>query len=199
MLKIGLTGGIGCGKSVVAELFAAYGTPVIDADAIAHALVEPGRPALLRLQQHFGPDIIDKNGALNRTVMRELVFSNAEKKKQLEAILHPLVYQEMQRRLDALSGAVYVILSIPLLLETGMQRFVDRIAVVDCPESTQIDRVKKRNGLAESAVRAIMQTQVTRQERFAAGDDIIDNSGGFTELAQQIEKLHNLYLTLGTS
>lgn len=199
MLKIGLTGGIGCGKSIVAGMFAAFGTPVIDADAIAHALVEPGRPALRQLQQCFGPDIVDEHGALNRTALRELVFCNADKKNQLEAILHPLVYQEMRQRLDTLSGASYVILSIPLLLETGMQRFVDRIAVVDCPESTQIERVKKRNGLAESTIRAIMYAQATRQQRLAAGDDIIDNSGSVTELAQQVEKLHNLYLALGTS
>lgn len=198
MLKIGLTGGIGCGKTTVANLFAAYGIPIIDADAIAHDLVEPGRPALQQLQQCFGPAIIGDDGALNRAALRELVFNDAQKKKQLEAILHPLVYQEMQQRVDTLSGA-YALLSIPLLLETCMQRFVDRIAVVDCPESMQIARVKARSGLSESAVLAIMRSQVTRQQRLAAADDIIDNSGNMTELAHQVEKLHNLYLSLGTS
>lgn len=198
MLKIGLTGGIGCGKTTVASLFAAYGTPIIDADEIAHALVEPGRPALRQLQQRFGQNIVADDGTLNRPALRELVFSHAEKKNQLEAILHPLIYQEMRQRLETLRGA-YALLCIPLLLETGMQRFVDRIAVVDCPESAQLDRVKQRNGLAESAVRAIMQAQATRQQRLAAADDIIDNSGSVTELAQQVETLHNLYLTLGTS
>jgi dephospho-CoA kinase len=198
MLKIGLTGGIGCGKSTVAGLFAAYGVPVIDADAIARALVEPGCPALQKLRNSFGPAIVDHQGLLNRAALREMVFADPGKKKHLEAILHPLVYQEM-RRLLATLNCDYALLSIPLLLETGMRHFVDRIAVVDCPENAQIERVKKRDGLPESAIRAIMQTQVTRQQRLAAGDDIIDNSGGATELAQQIEKLHNLYLTLRPS
>ncbi|MGR8933223.1 MAG: dephospho-CoA kinase [Gammaproteobacteria bacterium] len=199
MLKIGLTGGIGCGKTVVAALFATYGTPIIDADAIAHALVEPGQPALQQLRCCFGAEIIASDGALNRAALRKLAFSDAEIKRQLENILHPLVYREMQRRLDALTDGAYVILSIPLLLETGMQRFVDRIAVVDCPENIQIERVKKRSGLSENLVKAIMRAQVTRQQRLAAANDIIDNAGSVTELAQQIEKLHNLYLTLGTS
>jgi dephospho-CoA kinase len=198
MLKIGLTGGIGCGKSTVAGLFAAYGIPVVDADAIARALVEPGRPALQELQKSFGPNIVDNQGVLNRAALRELVFADPGKKKQLEAILHPRIYEEIQRLLATLNCA-YAILCIPLLLETGMQQFVDRIAVVDCPESAQIERVKKRDGFPENTIRAIMQMQVSRQQRLAAADDIIDNSGIATELAQQIEKLHNLYLTLRTS
>jgi dephospho-CoA kinase len=198
MLKIGLTGGIGCGKTTVAGMFAGRGVPVIDADAVAHTLVEPGRPALQQLQHCFGPGIVDNDGALNRAALREIVFSDPDKKSRLEAILHPLVYREMQYRLDSLNGA-YALLCIPLLLETGMQRFVDRIAVVDCPESMQLERVKKRGGISATTIQAIIRTQVTRQQRLAAGDDVIDNSGNLTELAQQVEKLHNLYLTLRTS
>jgi dephospho-CoA kinase len=197
MLKIGLTGGIGCGKSTAANLFAAYGVPVIDADTIAHRLVEPGSPALLKLRQCFGTEIIMSSGTLDRARLRELVFTDALKKKQLESIMHPLVYGEMQKLVDALNAG-YAILVVPLLLETGKQDFVDRIAVVDCPEKQQIERVKERDGIPESTIAAIMRTQVSRQQRLTAADDIIDNSYG-ADLVQQIEKLHNLYLILSKS
>lgn len=195
MLKIGLTGGIGCGKTTVANLFAGYGVPIIDADAIARYLVEPGLPAFQQLRQCFGSSIIDSHGRLNRAGLRELVFSDDQKRRQLESIMHPLIYQEMQTLVAALHDT-YVILIIPLLLETGRHNLVDRIAVVDCPENMQIERVKNRDGLAESTVFAILQTQVSRHQRLSSADDIIDNSGDAAALARQVETLHNLYLSL---
>lgn len=196
MLKVALTGGIGCGKSTAANIFAQWGAPVIDADQISHALVEPGAPALLEITRQFGPGILDSHGALDRSKLRMLVFSRPDCKHQLEAILHPLVYAEMQHLLQTLHYP-YVILCIPLLLETKMQHFVDRILVIDCPVEQQIKRVKLRNKLSEEAIKAIIATQVSREQRLSAADDIIDNSGDTTKLAEHIKKLHNLYLTLG--
>lgn len=196
MLKVGLTGGIGCGKSTAADLFAELGAPVIDADLISHELVKPGAPALLEISRQFGPDILTADGALDRDKMRELVFSRPACKKQLEAILHPLVYTEMQRLMKILDYP-YVILCIPLLLETNMQHFVDRILVIDCPVDEQIKRVKLRSRHSEETIKAIVASQVSREQRLSAADDIIDNSGDATKLAEHIKKLHNLYLSLG--
>ncbi len=198
MLKIGLTGGIGSGKTTVANLFEALGTPVIDADKIAHSLVESGKPALKLIESAFGPEIIDCNGSLDRAILRNLIFAHPDKKKLLESILHPLVYAEMLNRLKLLN-APYVILSIPLLLETNMQNFVDRILVIDCPVESQFQRVKQRDRLAEQTINAIIHSQVSRSQRISAADDMIDNSGGISELAEQINKLHNLYLSFSTS
>jgi len=196
MLKVGLTGGIGCGKSTAADIFLHLGAPVIDADQISHALVEPGAPALLEISRQFGPGILDSHGALERNKLRTLVFSRPNCKQQLEAILHPLVYAEMQRLLQTLHDP-YVILCIPLLLETKMQHFVDRILVIDCPFEQQIKRVKLRSNLSEEAIKAIIATQISREQRLSAADDIVDNSGDTTKLAEYIKKLHNLYLSLG--
>lgn len=198
MLKIGLTGGIGSGKTTVAKLFEALGVPVIDADQIARTLVEPGKPALDAIEKAFGPDIIDPRGHLDRAALRDRVFTHRDEKKRLESILHPLVYAEIQNRLNLLN-APYAILSIPLLLETNMQNLVDRILVIDCPIEMQIKRVERRDRLSERAVRTIIDSQASRQQRLSVADDIIDNSGETGELAVQIKKLHNLYLSLSTS
>ena len=196
MLKIGLTGGIGCGKTTVANLFAELGVPLIDTDEIAHDIVEPGKPALDLLEVHFGKQII-ASGSLDRAALREIVFSDPEQKKHLESILHPLVYQEIQRQLDKLLGN-YAIISIPLLLETKMQSFVDRILVVDCPVEWQINRVKNRDQLSVQRIQSIISTQVSREQRLSAADDIIDNSSTPQQLAEQVKKLHNSYLLLSS-
>ena len=197
MLKIGLTGGIGCGKTTVANCFADLGVPLIDADEIAHDIVEPGKPALGLLEAHFGKQII-VSGSLDRAALREIVFSDPEQKKHLESILHPLVYQEIQRQLDKLLGS-YVIISIPLLLETKMQSFVDRILVIDCPFEQQINRVKNRDRLSVQRIQSIISTQVSREQRLSAADDIIDNSSSTPQqLAEQVKKLHNSYLLLSS-
>lgn len=195
MLKIGLTGGIGSGKSTVARLFATHGALIVDADQVAHALVAPGQPALQRLRDEFGGLVFNDDGALNRAALRELVFAEPQARKRLEAILHPMIQAEMLRSVATLNGN-YAILSLPLLLEAHWEHIVDRIAVVDCPEPLQTERVKSRDGIPESTVWAIMQAQASRAQRLAAADDIIDNGGTTAQLAQQVERLHNLYLTL---
>ena len=195
MLKVGLTGGIGCGKSTVAKIFADLNIPVLDADQIAHRLVEKGQPALAQIQQAFGTAILNPDGSLNRKNLRELVFSDTKQKQKLESILHPLIYKTLQAELEQLN-APYCIISIPLLFETGMTHFVDRILVIDCPVETQIERVKIRDNLTIERIQSIIDNQVSRAFRKAKADDLIDNSTTDYRLAEQVKKLHNLYLSL---
>ncbi|HUL12127.1 MAG TPA: dephospho-CoA kinase [Methylococcaceae bacterium] len=194
MLKIGLTGGLGCGKTTVANLFAAKGVPVLDADQIARELVEPGQPALAAIVREFGEEFLEA-GQLNRVRLREVVFQCPERKRQLESILHPMVFDAMQRQLATLRSD-YCILCIPLLLETKQQAFVDRILVVDCPVELQYERVKNRDGLEMTEIGRIIQSQVSRQERLAAATEVIENSGHMEQLVEQVEKLHRMYRTL---
>ncbi|WP_031437613.1 dephospho-CoA kinase [Methylobacter tundripaludum] len=195
MLKVGLTGGIGCGKSTVAEIFADLNIPVLDADQIAHSLVEKGQPALTRIQQEFGASILNPDGSLNRWHLREIVFSDLKQKQKLESILHPLIYKTLQAELEPLV-APYCIISIPLLFETDMTHLVDRILVIDCPVKTQIERVKIRDNLTIERIQSIIDNQVSRAYRIAKADDLIDNSTTDYRLAEQVKKLHNLYLSL---
>ncbi len=195
MLKVGLTGGIGCGKSTVAEIFADLNIPVLDADQIAHSLVEKGQPALARIQQEFGASVLNPDGSLNRRHLREMVFSDLKQKQKLESILHPLIYKTLQAELETLA-APYCIISIPLLFETDMTHFVDRILVIDCPVETQIERVKIRDNLTIERIQSIIDNQVSRAYRIAKADDLIDNSTTDYRLAEQVKKLHNLYLSL---
>ncbi len=195
MLKIGLTGGIGCGKSTVAKIFAELNIPVLDADEIAHSLVEKGQPALTQIRLAFGPEILNPDGSLNRKSLRERVFSDLKQKQKLESILHPLIYQTLQAELEQLI-APYCIISIPLLFEADMAHLVDRILVIDCPVQTQIERVKLRDKLTLERIRSIIDAQVSRTFRNAQADDLINNSGDDYGLAEQVKKLHNLYLSL---
>lgn len=197
MLKIGLTGGIGCGKSTVTALFKHRNVPVLDADDIARQVVAVGQPALKLIQQTFGSDSLNADGSLNRDFIRELVFTYPEQKKKLEAIIHPLVYQTIQADLVLLT-APYCILSIPLLFEVNRADFVDRVLVIDCPVATQIERVQKRDNLSPERVQSIIDSQVSRAFRLAHAEDVIDNTQSNAELAQQVEKLHNLYLSLSS-
>ncbi|HEY8035901.1 MAG TPA: dephospho-CoA kinase [Methylobacter sp.] len=197
MLKIGLTGGIGSGKSTVAKIFADLNIPTLDADKIAHRLVEKGQPALAQISREFGPDILYSDGSLNRKKLRELVFSDIIQKQKLESILHPLVFNSIAAELKRLT-APYCIISIPLLFETSMTHFVDRILVIDCPVETQIERVKARDKLTIERVQSIIDHQVSRAFRKANADDVIDNTGPDYRLAEQVKKLHNLYLSLST-
>ncbi|MGZ5044745.1 MAG: dephospho-CoA kinase [Methylobacter sp.] len=195
MLKVGLTGGIGCGKSTVAKIFANLNVPVLDADQVAHRLVEKGQPALDQIQQVFGTAILNPDGSLNRKNLRELVFSDIKQKQKLESILHPLIYKNLQTELEQLN-APYCIISIPLLFETAMTHFVDRILVIDCPVEIQIERVKTRDNLTVERIQSIIDNQVSRVFRKANADDLIDNSTTDYRLAEQVKKLHNLYLSL---
>ncbi|MGZ4956974.1 MAG: dephospho-CoA kinase [Methylobacter sp.] len=195
MLKVGLTGGIGCGKSTVARIFADLNIPVLDADQIAHSLVEKGQPALARIRQEFGASILNPDGSLNRRHLREIVFSDLKQKQKLESILHPLIYKTLQAELEPLV-APYCIISIPLLFETDMIHLVDRILVIDCPVETQIERVKIRDNLTIERIQSIIDNQVSRAYRIEKADDLIDNSTTDYRLAEQVKKLHNLYLSL---
>lgn len=197
MLKIGLTGGIGSGKSTITTLFSKHGIPIIDADIIAHQLVEPGQAALKLLQQAFGNSIINNDNSLNRQQLREIVFSNTERKVQLESIMHPLIFQQMQDEYQQ-QNSPYSILCIPLLIETNSTAFVDRIIVVDCAVESQIDRVKQRDQLSTERILSIISSQVDRKTRLSYADDVIDNSKSTTQLAEQVKKLHNQYLLLNS-
>ena len=193
MYKVGLTGGIGCGKTTVSNLFKQLSIPVIDADEIAHALVTPGGGALTQISQQFGKAYILPDGNLDRSKLRGTIFNDVEKKSQLENIMHPLIYEEIEQQLSELSSP-YAILSIPLLLETKMQSIVDHTLVIDCPMEVQINRVKLRDKLSAAQITAIIHSQVSRSERLAQADSIIDNSQEQPKLSQQVKHLHEQYL-----
>ena len=193
---VGLTGGIGSGKSAVAALFARLGVGVVDTDEIAHELTRPGGEAIAPIRAAFGDQAIARDGALDRTAMRKLAFGNARERNRLEAILHPMIRAESSRRLERATGP-YAILVIPLLVESGVDRSRSpRVLVVDCPEASQLERVMRRSGLPEAEVRAILATQATRAQRLAAADDVIDNAGAPQALEGQVAHLHEKYLTL---
>lgn len=193
---IGLTGGIGSGKSAAAERFAARGAEVVDTDAIAHALTAPGGAAIDAIRARFGADVITPAGALDRSAMRQRVFSDPVARQSLEAILHPLIRAESARRCAGAESA-YVVLAVPLLIESGhWQQRCDRVCVVDCPEALQLQRVMARSALDEAQVRAIMATQASRADRLAAANDVVDNSTDLASLHRQIDALHERYLTL---
>ncbi|MBU1190718.1 MAG: dephospho-CoA kinase [Gammaproteobacteria bacterium] len=195
MLRIGLTGGIGSGKSTVAELFAARGVPVIDADVIARELVAPGQPALAAIVAAFGSEILNAEGALDRSRLRERVFSDAKQRLQLEAILHPRIRAEMTTRITTLN-APYVMLVIPLLFEAAQTDMVDRVLVVDVSPEVQRERVAARDALSQQQIEAILTAQLDREHRIERADDVIDNSGDLAALEQQVDTLHRRYLAL---
>ena len=191
---VGLTGGIGSGKSAVGDLFAARGIAVIDTDAIAHQLTAPGGAAMPAIRAEFGDAAATAEGALDRAAMRNIVFADPSARKRLEAILHPLIRVESERRLAG-ADSPYAILMVPLLVESGdYRKRVDRVAVVDCREETQIARVMRRNGLARPEIERILAAQASRAQRLEAADDVIDNDGTPDELAARIEPLHVSYL-----
>jgi dephospho-CoA kinase len=194
-LIIGLTGGIGSGKSEVSRRFEALGITLVDADLVARDVVLPGKPALESIHAHFGSDILLPDGSLNRAKLREIIFTAPAEKEWLEQLLHPLINQQIREQL-ALSTSAYTILSSPLLLETQQHLLVDRILVVDTSEMLQIERASKRDTNQEEQIKAIMATQLSRAERCSRATDIIQNHGDIAELDDQIAKLHSLYLEL---
>lgn len=199
-LIIGLTGGIGSGKSEACRRFIARGITVIDADIVAREVVEPGQPALEKIREHFGDEILlpekeCQQRTLNRGKLREIIFNNPIEKAWLEELLHPIVNQQIREQLTNAAGP-YTILASPLLLETQQYRLVDRIVVIDASEALQIERASQRDTNNEAQIRAIMSTQLSRQERCAKANDIIQNHGSLIELDEQIENLHQLYLEL---
>ena len=195
MLVIGLTGGIGSGKSTVAELFKKRNIPVIDTDVLARELVKPGQLALQEIVKAFGKTVIQSNGELDRQALAKITFQDNSARKKLEAILHPKIRQLMTDQINRVS-APYVIAVIPLLVETGQTNQVDHILLVDCPEETQINRVKQRDHRDEQQIREILDAQASRQIKLAAADDVIENQGEISDLDAKIEKLHQKYLLM---
>ena len=193
---VGLTGGIGCGKTTVADLFAARGAAVIDTDLIAHQLSAPGGVAMPAILAAFGPAFVQPDGALNRARMRERVFGNPAEKARLEAILHPLIRSETERQAEAAVGP-YLLFVVPLLVESGKwKERVERVLVIDCPEALQVSRVMQRSGLSAAQVGAIMAAQVSRTVRLAAADDVLHNDGDTAALPAQVDALHARYVQM---
>ncbi len=193
MQIIGLTGGIASGKSEVSHLFEKLGAPVIDTDLISRQLVEPGEPALQEIITHFGSTVINDDGTLNRKELGKLIFSSEADRHQLEDILHPRIRDEVARRLQRVD-APYVIVVIPLLLETRYPITIDRILVVDAPQHLQRQRLMQRNAISESDADKMMLAQTTNAQRLAAADDVISNQGSLKALQAEVERLHRFYL-----
>lgn len=196
MLTIGLTGGIGSGKSEVARIFNQLGAPVIDADVIAHQLVEPGTEALSEVVGVFGEAILTSEDVLDRAKLAGVIFNSPEMKLQLETIIHPRVREQIKAYKDANNNEPYIIVVIPLLLESGQRDLVDRVLIVNAAESVRIQRVLARDGRGEEQIRSIIQSQADDEERHAAADDNIDNSGSLDDLQRSVHKLHQQYISL---
>lgn len=191
---VGLTGGIGSGKSEVARLFAARGAGIVDTDTLAHELTTRGGAAIEPIRRAFGSGVIGADGALDRAGMRRLAFSDPAARKNLESILHPMIRQRSEA-LVAQAAGPYVVLVVPLLVESGVdRRRYQRVLVIDTPEDEQVARVVSRSGLGPAEVRAIMATQAGRAERLSQADDIIDNSGPVDRLEPQVDRLHRYYV-----
>ncbi|MEO6269407.1 MAG: dephospho-CoA kinase [Lautropia sp.] len=202
LFRVGLTGGIGSGKSTVADRFVGCGAVLVDTDVIAHRLTAPGGPAIEAIRRQFGNDLIAADGSMARAAMRAHVFAVPQARKTLESILHPMIRADSQRAILAAeaAGAAYVLLAIPLLVESGAAGDrVDRVLVVDCPVEVQIRRVMTRSGLCREAVEAIIAAQASRRQRLDAADDVIDNSGDVEQLDPQVSRLHCEYLSLAAS
>ncbi|MBT2340881.1 MULTISPECIES: dephospho-CoA kinase [Pseudomonas] len=192
---LGLTGGIGSGKSAAAQHFIDLGVHVIDADHAARWVVEPGRPALAEIAGHFGPGVLQDDGALDRAVLRKLIFENADERRWLEALLHPLIAEEIAHHL-AQAQSSYAILVSPLLIESGQYAMTRRILVIDAPEQLQIERTLQRDQTSEQQVQAILKAQASRQDRLSQADDVLVNDRDLAWLHSEVERLHHFYLTL---
>jgi dephospho-CoA kinase len=198
-LVVGLTGGIGSGKSAAAEEFGRLGATVVDTDAIAHELTQAGGAAMPQVRSLFGDGYVDAHGAMDRTKMRALAFQDPAARKQLEQLLHPMIRAESERRIAAANGS-YVLLVVPLLVEGGNYRQrVARVVVVDCPEDVQVERVRQRSRLTDEEIRRIIRSQASRDDRLAAADDVIDNSASVDALHKQVRELHARYLEMARS
>jgi dephospho-CoA kinase len=195
MLRVGLTGGVASGKTTAAKLFAELGAGIVDTDAVAREVVALGEPGLEAVAAEFGDAILQSSGELDRRALRELVFRQPEQRKRLEAILHPLIRARTAQRLAELA-APYAIVVVPLMFETGFDTLVDRTAVVDCPEATQLARLQRRDGLEGSDAQAMLDAQLDRRARLSQADDIIDNSGAIEQLKTRVAALHTRYMEL---
>ena len=192
---LGLTGGIGSGKSAAAECFAELGLHVVDADQASRWVVEPGRPALAEIALHFGPEVLQADGALDRAALRRLIFADAEQRRWLEALLHPLIATEIAEALPKATSPYAVFVS-PLMVESGQYRIAQRLLVIDVPEALQIERTLRRDNISLDQVQAILKAQASRETRLAHADDVLVNDGDLAALRAEVERLHAFYLTL---
>lgn len=194
-MVIGITGGIGSGKTAATNAFAAQGINIVDADLVSRDVVQPGQPALTAIAEHFGSDILLPDGHLDRKALREIIFREPAAKRWLEALLHPLIRQEIISRLQQ-SNSAYTLLSSPLLLETDQQTLCRRVLVIDAPEALQLSRTLARDNSSADTIKAIMASQFSRQQRLDKADDVIVNDGDLAALHQAVQTLHNTYLEL---
>lgn len=193
-LCVGLTGGIGSGKSTVAKLFQQHGALIIDTDAISHQLTQTNGGAMSAILEIFGDSFTTQDGALDRAKMRNLIFADESSKRRLEDLLHPLILEQVHQQLQQPGQFLYVIMVVPLLLQSpGYLQLVQRVLVVDCDEQHQIERVMQRSGLSDKEVRAVMAQQSSREQRLAQAHEVIHNDGGIDELSRQVAVLHDLY------
>lgn len=194
-LRIGLTGGIASGKSTVAELFADLGVAVIDTDVIAREVVRPGQPALIEIRRFFGDSVFKDDGTLDRSALRQLIFSDDAARAQLEAILHPLIQEETIQRVNAASGS-YIVIVVPLLADSPLREHIDRVLVVDCDEATQIERLLTRDAETEDQARRILAAQASREHRLQIADDVIHNNSTIEAISTQVSAIHDRYVAL---
>ena len=192
---IGLTGGIACGKTTASNFFAEQGIEIIDADIAAREVVAPGEPALTEIATRFGDEVLQPDGSLDRKKMRELVFADADKRKQLEAILHPRIRQRLRKQLQQAKGP-YVIFSVPLMFESGLDQLTDRVLVIDVSPEVQRQRLIERDGSSVEQANAIVNAQMPREERNSRADDIVDNSTNLDDFISQLTSIHAVYLQL---
>ena len=195
MLVVGVTGGIGSGKTAATDRFQALGITVVDADLASRIVVEPGRPALKAIEEHYGTGVISPDGSLDRRALRDIVFSNPDERKWLERLTHPLIAEEILRQIQA-STSPYTVLASPLLLESGQSRMAQRVLVIDVPEEMQIARTASRDNTTPDSVKAIIAAQMSRQERLAKADDVIVNDQSLEALNKAVDQLHKTYLQL---
>jgi dephospho-CoA kinase len=195
VFRVGLTGGIASGKSTAAAFFATLGVPILDSDQIAREVVEPGQPPLERLIERFGPGILTPDGHLDRPALRNIVFSDPKARADLEALTHPAIGAEMEAR-SASAGGPYQVLVIPLLVEKNLSSHVDRVLVIDCEETLQLERLRQRDGTGREQAEAILRAQAPRAERLKAADDVISNDTDVDSVKTQVAALHRRYLKL---
>lgn len=198
MLRVGLTGGIGSGKSTVAALFARHGVPIIDTDEIARTLAAPGKPVHREIVSAFGREVLGTTGEIDRVRLRKIVFGDTTERKRLEAILHPRVRTEVTAQTTALRAA-YCLVVVPLLIEAGFTDLVDRVLVIDTNENLRLERTKARSSLNETEIQGIMASQLGRQERLQKADDVITNNSDIAHLEREVARLHGTYLTLASA
>ncbi|MCL4408833.1 dephospho-CoA kinase [Aliidiomarina haloalkalitolerans] len=195
---LGVTGGIGSGKSTATERFAAHGIVVVDADEVARQVVAPGSDVLAKIAKQFGPRVLTQDGSLNRAELRQIIFADPEAKAWLNQLMHPAIRSEMLQQLQAATSP-YVILSAPLLLENGLEQYCQRVLVIDVAESVQRERTQARDQVSSEQVNAILASQLNREQRVAKADDIVDNSGSVRDLQEKIDRLHEYYLRIALS